>query len=82
MEENNDALLERIASLEREMRDLKERGIQIGTGKAASGKGTEAGPGGKEETQTGSQTIRLPKAEYDDFMQVERDLETKRSSLL
>jgi len=73
MEENNDALLERIASLEREMRDLKERGIQIGTGKAASGKGTEAGPGGKEETQTGSQTIRLPKAEYDDFMTVRKE---------
>ena len=64
METANDALLERIAALEREIRTIKANGITV-----------TASPAGKEvPAQTAKaeepQTVALPKATYEDFMKL------------
>lgn len=67
MDETNDALLERITGLERELKALKASGIRVAEG------GTEPSALRREEVPEKARTIALPKAEYEDFMAIRND---------
>ena len=64
METSNDALLERIASLEREIRNLKANGITVTASAAAKEAPAQA------VKPAGPEVVELPKAKYEDFMEL------------
>ena len=64
METSNDALLERIASLEREIRNLKANGITVTASAAAKEAPVQA------VKPAGPEVVELPKAKYEDFMEL------------
>lgn len=64
METSNDALLERIASLEREIRNLKANGITVTASAAAKEAPAQA------VKSAGPEVVELPKAKYEDFMEL------------
>lgn len=81
MDDTNDALAERIASLEREVRELRAHGTAPAPAAGASGgllpvNAPSRQPGAAAPGKAGSgegqqeQVIALPQAEYDDFMKI------------
>ena len=73
MDESNDAILERVAELEKELKNLKANGIQAAPAAGPGGRTVNGGPAVSEGTRTQEQTVRLPKAEYEDFMAIRND---------
>ena len=69
MDDTNDALAERVASLERELKDLKANGVAVRAASPAEAPGPRAG----QEAPAGPKTVALPKAEYQDFMAIRND---------
>ena len=71
MDDENDALLERISALERELKNLKAGGIVVSSvqnsGQGAAGAGED---GKKPAVQTGPRTVALPRAEYEDLQAI------------
>lgn len=65
MDDTNDALLERVAALERELKTLKAEGIRTVQ--------TAAPETPAEKKPAEPKTIALPKAEYEDFMAIRTD---------
>ena len=72
MDDENDALLERISALEKELKNLKAGGIAV----PAAAQNTERGNAGdgaglsKPAGRTGPRTVALPRAEYEDLQTV------------
>ena len=72
MDDENDALLERISALERELKNLKTEGIVVSQAAQNTDQGT-AGAGEavkKPAGQTGPRTVALPRAEYEDLQAI------------
>ena len=71
MDDENDALLERISALERELKNLKAGGIVVSSaqnsGQGAAGAGEDVK---KPAVQTGPRTVALPRAEYEDLQAI------------
>jgi len=72
MDDENDALLERISALERELKNLKTEGIVV----SQAPQNTDQGAAGAGEAvkkpagQTGPRTVALPRAEYEDLQAI------------
>ena len=72
MDDENDALLERISALEKELKNLKAGGITV----SASAQNVNRGNGGegtavpKPAGPAGPRTVALPRAEYEDLQTV------------
>ncbi len=67
METSNDALLERVASLERELKGLKANGLTVTAQPAGKAAPAEA------PKPEGPEVVSLPKAKYEDFMELRKN---------
>lgn len=67
MDDTNDALMERVSSLERELRRFKEEGRMV--------EASDSKPIGMkvEPPLETAKTVALPKAEYEDFISIKKD---------
>ena len=72
MDDENDALLERISALEKELKNLKTSGIAVSAAaqNISRGSGGEGADAPKPAGRTGPRTVALPRAEYEDLQAV------------
>ncbi len=74
MDDTSDALLERIAALEREVKTLRAEGIRaVPAGEDAGGESAERTGSEAGNRQPGRKKIALPKAQYEDYMAIRSD---------